>query len=185
MSRIGNAIIQIPTAVTLQVSETLVTVKGPKGELKVQVPQGVKINQENGTISVVLTSNDRGMTAYHGVTRAHLQNAITGVTDGWSKKLELVGVGYRAALSGVNLLLNVGYSHQVTIAPPAGITFQIVEGKVVVMGIDKHMVGEVSAKIREVRKPEPYKGKGIRYLGERVRKKAGKAAKAIGGAPGS
>ena len=120
-----------------------------------------------------------------GYIRANLDNLITGVTKGWTKTLELSGVGYRATVTGADLTLNLGFSHPVTVTPPEGIQFAAAEGKIVVSGRDKQLVGQVAAKIRELKKPEPYKGKGIKYLGEHIRKKAGKAAKAIGGAPGA
>jgi large subunit ribosomal protein L6 len=185
MSRIGNTIIIVPKEVTVSAVGASVVVKGPKGELRMTVPAHIRVNIADGKIEVKRTSDDKPTRALHGYVRANLDNLVTGVTKGWTKTLELSGVGYRAAVTGVNLTLNVGFSHPVTIAPPAGIQFAVHEGKIVVSGKDKQLVGEVAAKIRAIKKPEPYKGKGIKYEGEHIRKKAGKAAKAIGGAPGA
>jgi large subunit ribosomal protein L6 len=185
MSRIGNAIIIVPKEATVTVEDTLVVVKGPKGELRMIVPPRVRVKVADGKIKVERASEDKPTRALHGYVRANLNNFITGVTKGWTKTLELSGVGYRAAVTGENLTLNLGFSHPITVVPPAGIQFAAQEGKIVVSGRDKQLVGEVTAKIRELKKPEPYKGKGIKYEGEHIRKKAGKAAKAIGGAPGA
>jgi large subunit ribosomal protein L6 len=143
------------------------------------------VNIVDGKIEVKRSGNDKPTKALHGYVRANLDNLITGVTKGWTRVLELSGVGYRAAVTGANLTLNLGFSHPVTVVPPEGIQFSAAEGKIVVSGRDKQLVGQVAAKIREIKKPEPYKGKGIKYQGEHIRKKAGKAAKAIGGAPGA
>lgn len=185
MSRIGNTIVTIPNSVTVAVEDRRMKVAGPKGELTVPVPQGITVALEGATLAATRTRNDKKVKALHGTTIALLKNAITGVTTGWTKQLELSGVGYRVALSGTDLTLNVGFSHPVTIKPPVGITFAVVEGKIVVSGIDKYLVGQVAASVRGIKPPEPYKGKGIRYVGERIRKKAGKSAKAVGGAPGA
>lgn len=181
MSRIGNMPITIPQNVTVTVSGSAVSVKGPKGEATYELPHGITLSQEAGVITVASTRRDRPGKALHGFVRAHLANEITGVHQGFTKVLELVGVGYRAAVQGTSLVLNVGFSHPVTITPPPGVTFTIQEGKVVVSGMNKQVVGQVAANVRAVKKPEPYKGKGIRYQGEHIRKKAGKAAKAVGG----
>lgn len=159
-------------------------VTGPKGELRIDIPPGITVSQENMHLTIARKGNDKPMRALHGFVRSELKNAVIGVTAGWSKTLELSGVGFRATNNGENLVLTVGFSHPVTIVPPKGITLNVVEGKIVVSGVSRQMVGQVAAKIRAVKKPEPYKGKGIKYQGERIRKKAGKAAKAIGGAPG-
>jgi len=185
MSRIGNAIIIVPKEVSVTAEGTLVVVKGPKGELHMTVPAHISVNIADGKIEVERKGEDKRTRALHGYVRANLANLVTGVTMGWTKILELSGVGYRAAVTGVNLILNLGFSHPVTVTPPAGIQFAVNEGKIVVSGRDKQLVGQVAAGIRELKKPEPYKGKGIKYEGEHVRKKAGKAAKAIGGAPGA
>ncbi len=185
MSRIGNAIIIVPKEVALTVDDGRVAVKGPKGELVVAVPAGTTVSSGPEGVSVARTSETKAAKALHGFVRAHLANAITGVSKGWTKTLELSGVGYRAMVTGGDLVLTVGFSHPITVSPPAGITFTIMDGKINILGIDKHAVGQIAATIREYKKPEPYKGKGIKYSGEYIRKKAGKAAKAIGGAPGA
>lgn len=185
MSRIGNAIISIPKEATVTVNGADVVVRGPKGELSMKVPSGVTVSQKDGNIVVTRKGDEKAMKSLHGYVRAELNNSILGVTKGWSRVLELAGVGYRASLTGTDLTLNLGFSHPVVVKPPAGITFASAEGKITVSGTDKQMVGQVAAKIRELKKPEPYKGKGIKYQGEHIRKKAGKAAKAVGGAPGA
>lgn len=185
MSRIGNAIIVVPKEVTVSQTGAGVAVKGPKGELTLQVPAGITVSSKEGTISVTRKGDEKAMRAIHGYVRAQLANFVEGVTRGWTKTLELAGVGYRAALTGTDLTLNLGFSHPVVVKPPEGIQFAASEGKITVTGADKQLVGEVAAKIRELKKPEPYKGKGIKYQGEHIRKKAGKAAKAVGGAPGA
>jgi len=184
MSRIGNTIIIVPKEVTVSAVGASVVVKGPKGELRMTVPAHIRVNIADGKIKVERKGEDKPTRALHGYVRANLANLVTGVTKGWTKTLELSGVGYRAAVTGVNLTLNLGFSHPVTVAPPAGIQFAVHEAKIVVSGRDKQLVGEVAAKIRAIKKPEPYKGKGIKYEGEHIRKKAGKAAKAVGGMPG-
>lgn len=183
MSRIGNAIISIPSDATVTITGHTVMVKGTKGELTMHVPKGISVSQSEQALVVKRSGDARDMRAMHGYVRAQLANYIHGVTKGWSKTLELTGVGYRAAVTGVDLTLNLGFSHPVVVKPPQGIQFQVVEGKIVVSGPSKQLVGEVAAKIRALKKPEPYKGKGIKYQGEYIRKKAGKAAKAVGGAP--
>lgn len=185
MSRIGKSPVIVPKDVTLTLSADTVSVKGPKGELIVMIPSGIGIKQEGDVVTAERLRNDRTARAAHGTVVALLKNAVTGVTKGWSKQLELSGVGYRAALSGVNVSLNVGFSHPVVVAPPAGITFSVADTKITVSGIDKYLVGQTAATIRGVRPPEPYKGKGIKYTGEHIRRKAGKSAKAVGGAPGA
>jgi len=184
MSRIGKQPILI-TSASVTMDGGVVTIKGPKGERVIHIPVGLAVSLKEGAIVVSRKIDDRHLRALHGFFRSELQNAIVGVTSLWTKELELVGVGYRATMSGSNIVLTVGFSHPVTITPPAGITLSMEEGKIVVTGIDKRLVGEVAASIRAVKKPEPYKGKGIKYVGERVRRKAGKSAKAVGGAPGA
>jgi len=156
-----------------------VKVKGPKGELSSVFTPRLNLVQENGEVRVERTSEDRESRSLHGLTRSLLNNMVVGVKDGYTKNLEILGVGYRAALDGKVLVLNVGFSHQVRLTPPEGITYAV-EGnnRVAVTGINKQVVGEEAARIRGVRPPEPYKGKGIRYAGEAVRRKAGKAGKA-------
>ena len=181
MSRIGKTPIEIPQGVTITKDGSELVVKGPKGELRGPLPEGVDMMISGSVCTISCIKTDTKHLALHGFTRATLFNLVKGVTVGWTKTLELAGVGFRAAITNMNLVLTVGFSHEVTIAPPSGITFAITEGKIVVSGIDKQLVGQVAANIRNVKKPEPYKGKGIKYLGEHIRKKAGKSAKAIGG----
>ncbi|MBI5619427.1 50S ribosomal protein L6 [Candidatus Gottesmanbacteria bacterium] len=182
MSRIGNAPITVPNQVAISVEKSTVNVVGPKGELCLSIPSGIGVTQSDGTVRIVRKGADGAM---HGLLRAQLANALIGVTKGWTKTLELSGVGYRAVMAGADVTIAIGFSHPVTVKPPAGITFTIQENTIVVSGTDKQLVGQVAAGIRAIKKPEPYKGKGIKYAGEHIRKKAGKAAKAIGGAPGA
>ena len=178
MSRIGKQPIAIPDGVTVEVGDGLVTVRGPGGELSQRVDRDMKVTVVDGEVRVERPSDEREHRSLHGLTRSLIANMVEGVTKGYEKRLEIQGVGYRAALKGSDLELQVGFSHPVTVTPPAGIEFEVpAPNRIVVRGIDKQMVGEVTANIRKVRKPEPYKGKGIRYEGEYVRKKAGKAAK--------
>jgi large subunit ribosomal protein L6 len=181
MSRIGKAPIELPTGVTVQTDALAITVNGPKGTLTMDLPGGVNLKNEGSVIHVENTISGKNADAIHGFVRATLANMVKGVSVGWTRSLELSGVGYRAAVSGSTLTLTVGFSHPVVVEPPAGVTFAIVEGKIIVSGIDKQVVGQTAAKIRDVKKPEPYKGKGIKYTGEYIRKKAGKTAKAVGG----
>jgi len=177
MSRIGKKPIDVPAGVFVSVDPGRVTVSGPKGELRQVVPTRIGISQEDGTI-VVTRPTERGEDrALHGLTRTLIANMVQGVTDGFEKRLEIQGVGYRAAMSGTDLELQVGYSHSVKIKPREGISFEVpIPTQVIVRGIDKQMVGQTAAEIRKVRPPEPYKGKGIRYEGEFVRRKVGKRA---------
>ena len=178
MSRIGKQPITVPQGVDVAVADSRVTVKGPRGQLEQSFHRDLRIILDDGTLKVERPDDEREHRSLHGLTRTLIANMVEGVTNGYEKRLEIVGVGYRAALKGTSLELSVGYSHPVTFPPPAGIEFEVpAPNRVVVRGIDKQMVGEVAAEIRQVRKPEPYKGKGIRYEGEYVRKKAGKAAK--------
>jgi large subunit ribosomal protein L6 len=180
MSRIGGKPITVPSGVTITIgNDNTVTVKGPKGELSGNLSPKMLISQEDGTVIVARPNEERENKALHGLTRTLLNNMVVGVTGGYTKNLESHGVGYRAQMSGKNLVLNVGFSHPVQMVPPEGITFAVeANTRVSVSGIDKQLVGEQAAKIRIVRPPEPYKGKGIRYAGEYVRRKAGKAGKA-------
>ncbi|HZQ03512.1 MAG TPA: 50S ribosomal protein L6 [Gaiellaceae bacterium] len=177
MSRIGKRPIDVPAGVLVSIDAGRVTVSGPKGELRQVVPQRISIEQGDGQI-VVSRPTERGEDrALHGLTRTLVANMVEGVTNGFEKRLELQGVGYRAALAGANLELQVGYSHPVRIAPRQGIEFEVpTPTEIVVRGIDKQVVGQTAAEIRKVRPPEPYKGKGIRYQGEFVRRKVGKRA---------
>ena len=177
MSRIGKQPIELPAGVNVAISPGRVQVNGPLGELSQSVPARMQISQEDTTL-VVKRPTERGDDrALHGLTRSLLSNMVEGVTKGFEKRLELQGVGYRAALRGTDLELNVGFSHPVVIKPPQGISFEVPEAtSVLVKGIDKQQVGEIAAQVRKVRPPEPYKGKGIRYEGEYVRRKVGKRA---------
>ncbi|TME06820.1 MAG: 50S ribosomal protein L6 [Chloroflexi bacterium] len=188
MSRIGRAPIPVPPKVQVNWSDgNLVTVKGPRGELSYQVDPELSLKLEDGVLSVSRPSDSKEHKAKHGLYRTLVNNMVVGVTNGYTKQLEIHGVGYRAAKIGENLVVQVGYSHPVEVQPPQGISFTI-DGvdpatkatKISVNGIDKQLVGEVAANIRRIRKPEPYKGKGIRYTGEAIRRKAGKAGK-VGG----
>lgn len=178
MSRIGRKPIVIPNGVTVTLDNTLITVKGPKGTLSRQLHKDMKINVESNEITVERPSDNKLHRSLHGTTRSVVANMVAGVTEGYSKNLELVGVGYRANKTGNKLVLNVGYSHPVEINPDQGIEFDVpAQNKIIVKGIDKELVGATAAKIREVRLPEPYKGKGIKYEGERILRKEGKAGK--------
>lgn len=179
MSRIGKQPIAIAKNVELSIDGGTVRVKGPKGELVRTFPEGIGVALEDGKAVVTRPNDEKQSRALHGLSRSLLNNMVIGVSDGFTKTLELQGVGYRATQAGPAISLAVGYSHPVEVSPPDGIQLEV-EGttKVHVRGIDKELVGQVAANIRKVRKPEPYKGKGIRYLGEYVRRKAGKAGKA-------
>jgi large subunit ribosomal protein L6 len=177
MSRIGKQPIEIPDGVNVAVDPGRVTVNGPLGELTQNVPARILIEKEDGQLLVKRPTERGDDRALHGLTRSLVANMVEGVTNGFEKRLEIQGVGYRAALRGTALELNVGYSHPVVIDAPAGITFEVpVQNEIIVKGIDKQQVGEIAAEVRDVRKPEPYKGKGIRYRGEYVRRKVGKRA---------
>ena len=178
MSRIGRLPIPVPAGVTVDIDGQLVTVKGPKGELVHEVPAPVEVTLEDGHVLVSRPNDERDSRSLHGLTRTLIFNNIVGVTEGYRKDLEVVGTGYRVASKGESVEFALGFSHPVTFDPPAGITFTV-EGssKLTVSGIDKQVVGEIAAQIRKLRKPEPYKGKGVRYAGEVVRRKAGKSGK--------
>jgi large subunit ribosomal protein L6 len=177
MSRIGRQPIDVPAGVLVSVDPGRVTVSGPKGELRSVVPARMNIELEDGVITVSRPTERGEDRALHGLTRSLVANMVEGVTNGFEKRLEIQGVGYRAAMSGTNLELQVGYSHSVRITPRQGIEFEVpAPNQVIVRGIDKQMVGQTAAEIRKVRAPEPYKGKGIRYEGEYVRRKVGKRA---------
>ncbi|MEK4427464.1 50S ribosomal protein L6 [Solibacillus sp. FSL K6-1523] len=179
MSRVGKKIIEVPANVTIEFKpENVVTVKGPKGELTDQFHQDMKIVQEGNTLTVVRPSDSKEHRTNHGTTRALLANMVTGVSEGFSRSLELIGVGYRAQLQGNKLVLNVGYSHPVEFTPEQGLEVEVPSNtKVIIKGISKERVGALASNIRQVRPPEPYKGKGIRYEGEFVRRKEGKTGK--------
>lgn len=176
MSRIGKAPVEVPDRVEIDISGQAVRVKGPKGELTVPVGRGVEVRQEDGSLVVERASDAPEHRAMHGLTRSLLQNAVTGVTDGFTKTLQIQGVGYRGSLQGRDINLQVGYSHPVMISPREGIDFEMPNATtIVVRGIDKQQVGQMAAEIRRARPPEPYKGKGIRYSDEQIRRKVGKA----------
>ncbi|MBE7557093.1 MAG: 50S ribosomal protein L6 [Anaerolineales bacterium] len=180
MSRIGRLPVVVPKGVTVDINKNSVVVKGPKGELQRDFPPEIELKQEDGQVVATRNSEHRTHRAKHGLTRALLNNMITGVSTGFKRQLYIEGVGYKAAVEGKKLVLNVGYSHNVVFEPPQGISFEVDKtGRdLTVTGIDKELVGEISARIRRTRGPEPYKGKGIRYSGEKIRRKAGKAGKA-------
>lgn len=178
MSRIGRKPIEIPAGVEVKLNGTEITVKGPKGQLTRVLHPAMKVTIENNQILVERPSEKKEHRSLHGTTRSVIANMVEGVTNGFEKRLELVGVGYRASKSGNKVVLSVGYSHPVEVIPEQGIEFEVPENtKVIVKGIDKEQVGAMAAKIREIRKPEPYKGKGIRYENERIRRKEGKTGK--------
>ncbi|MDO5723322.1 MAG: 50S ribosomal protein L6 [Flaviflexus sp.] len=178
MSRIGKQPVTIPAGVEVTIDGQTVTVKGPKGTLTQVIPAPIEVKQEDGAIVVTRPDDERENRSLHGLSRTLIYNNVVGVTEGYTKKLEIVGTGYRVLAKGSDLEFSLGYSHTILFKAPEGISFQV-EGptKLSVNGIDKQQVGEVAATIRKLRKPEPYKGKGVRYAGEHVRRKAGKAGK--------
>ncbi len=179
MSRIGLAPITVPSGVDVSVAGDTVTVKGPKGSLTQTLPPVISVGVDDGTVSVSRVNDERKSKALHGLMRSLVNNMVLGVSEGFRKDLEIVGVGYRANAKGpAKLELSLGYSHSITVDAPEGVTFDVPEPtKIGVLGIDKQIVGQVAAEIRSLRKPEPYKGKGVRYAGERIIRKAGKAGK--------
>jgi len=178
MSRIGRLPIDIPSGVTVTADNGVIAVKGPKGELTLTVASPIEVAIADNQVFVTRPNDERLSRSLHGLTRTLIANQIIGVTEGYTKGLEVVGTGYRVAAKGESLEFALGYSHSITVDPPAGISFTVEgQNKILVSGIDKQAVGEVAANIRKLRKPEPYKGKGIRYAGEVVRRKAGKAGK--------
>ena len=178
MSRIGKLPITVPGSVNVNIDGQNVTIKGPKGELSLEVAEPIRVSLEDGEVLVTRPDDERESRALHGLVRTLLFNNVVGVTEGFVKQLEVVGTGYRVQQKGQGLELSLGFSHPVSFEPPAGITLEV-EGnnKITVRGIDKQVVGEAAANIRKLRRPEPYKGKGVRYAGEVVRRKAGKAGK--------
>jgi large subunit ribosomal protein L6 len=179
MSRVGNSPIPVPSGVEIAIDGSDITVKGPKGTLARRLPGSISIRQEDGQLLVERPDDERQNRALHGLTRSLVNNMVLGVTDGFRKELEIVGVGYRATAKGNNKLeLALGFSHPVNVDAPEGITFEVpTPTQVAVVGVDKELVGQVAANIRSIRKPEPYKGKGVKYRDERILRKAGKAAK--------
>ena len=177
MSRIGNRKIEVPSSVTVTVDNNIVTVKGPKGELSLELNKDITVAQKENTIEVTRSNELKATKAMHGTTNANIANMIKGVTDGFQKGLEIIGVGYRFAVKGTTLVINAGYSHPVELAIPTGLTVESPSNtEIVIKGIDKVLVGKFAAEVRDVRGPEPYKGKGIRYKDEHVRRKEGKKA---------
>ena len=177
MSRIGKKAIEVPAGVTVAIDPGRVMVNGPLGTLQQRVPQRMRIEQEDGSVTVTRPTERGDDRALHGLTRTLIANMVEGVTKGFEKRLELQGVGYRAAIQGADLRLDVGFSHPVVLKAPQGISFEVpTPTEIVVKGIDKQQVGQIAAEVRKVRPPEPYKGKGIRYHGEYVRRKVGKRA---------
>jgi large subunit ribosomal protein L6 len=179
MSRVGKAPIVVPNGVTVTIQGRTVAVKGPKGSLEREIPGEITVRQDEGNLLVERPDDERQNRAFHGLTRALVNNMVVGVTEGYRKQLDIVGVGYRAAAKNPTTLeLALGFSHPVVVNAPAGVTFEVPSPtRIEIVGIDKQMVGQVAANIRSIRKPEPYKGKGVRYVGEHVARKAGKAAK--------
>ena len=179
MSRIGRNPITVPSSVTVSVSSGVVSVKGPNGTMQRVIPEGITLSQEGDQLVVDRLNDETMYRSLHGLTRTLVSNMVVGVTDGWTKELQIIGVGYRAAAGAPGVLdLALGFSHPVKFTAPEGITFEVpAPTRVIIKGADKEVVGQVAATIRKIRKPEPYKGKGVRYLGERVLRKAGKAAK--------
>ncbi len=179
MSRIGRNPITVPSSVSVSVAEGVVTVKGPNGTMHRNIPDGISLAQEGDVLTIDRVNDETMHRSLHGLTRTLVANMVVGVTDGWTRELEIIGVGYRAAAAGPGALdLALGFSHPVKFTAPEGVTFEVpAPTRVIIKGADKEVVGQVAASIRKLRKPEPYKGKGVRYLGERVVRKAGKAAK--------
>jgi large subunit ribosomal protein L6 len=178
MSRIGQAPIMVPAGVDVTIVGTHITVKGPKGTLDREIPGGITIDVEGDTLTCVRPNDEHKSKALHGLVRSLVNNMVLGVTEGFKKELQIVGVGYRAEAQGNDIRLSLGFSHTIDVKAPEGISFELpAQTQVIVSGIDKEVVGQVAANIRSLRKPEPYKGKGVRYLGERVVRKAGKAGK--------
>ena len=178
MSRIGRLPITVPSGVDVTIDGRNVTVTGPKGSLSRALHPDMTLSREDGTLVVTRPTEQKTHKQLHGLTRTLVNNMVVGVTDGYRKGLEITGVGYRAALNGRRLTLNLGYSHPIEIDPPEGISFEVENPtRLAVVGIDKELVGQIAAKVRQTRKPEPYKGKGVRYSGEYIRRKAGKAGK--------
>lgn len=180
MSKIGKLPIELKDSITVTITDSLVQVNGAKGELSYTLPKGIKITKEDTRLLVAREKDSKELRAMWGLARAQVANMVTGVDTGFERKLELQGVGYRAQVQGNDLVLSLGFSHPVKFSPKEGIKISVADNIITIAGINKMLVGELAAKIRAVKEPEPYKGKGIRYVGEIVRRKAGKAAKAVG-----
>ena len=178
MSRIGRMPVTIPSGVDVTINGREVPVTGPKGKLSLEVAEPIEVSKNDGVINVTRPNDEGNVRALHGLSRSLVANMVTGVTEGYRKTLEIVGVGYRVQAKGPNLEFSLGFSHPVTVSPPEGITLRVeTPTRLVVEGIDKQQVGEIAAQIRKLRKPDPYKGKGLRYTGEHIRRKVGKAGK--------
>ncbi len=182
MSKIGKLPIKLSQGVTAEIKNDIVNVTGPKGTISVPLADGVEVKTEGGTLTVFLVEKKNATSAIHGTMRAIIANAVLGVTEGFIRQLEMVGTGYRAEVNGKTLILTIGYSHPVKIEAPDGISFKVEKNMITVEGANKETVGQTAASIRAARPPEPYQGKGIKYVGEIIRRKAGKAAKTVGGA---
>ena len=179
MSRVGKAVITLPKGVTLAVDGPAVNVKGPLGQLSSPLPEGISLEEKDGTIALSRKDDSREQKMVHGMARALLANSVAGVSEGWKRNLELVGVGYRARLAGKEVVFSLGYSHEINFPVPDDVKIQVTDQvRIEVTGIDKQRVGQVSSEIRSLRPPEPYKGKGVKYADEQIRRKAGKAGKA-------
>jgi len=181
MSKIGKLPVNVSEGVTVEISGQDLKVSGVKGSLERKIPKGIKISQEGGTLNLVASPKNKSEASVYGTTRALVNNMVKGVKDGWVKELELVGIGYRAEVVGRDLVLTVGYSHPVKIVAPEGISFKVEKTFITIDGSDRELVGQIAANVRAVRPPEPYKGKGIKYKDEVIKRKAGKAAKATTG----
>lgn len=181
MSRIGKTPIKIPSQVVINLTDTKLSVTGPKGTLEFSLPKEIRITQQNEELVAESQNNSRSDKALHGLVRAMAANMIKGVNEGFKKELELSGVGYRVQVEGDTLNLMIGFSHPVKFKAPPGIKFAVSENRIIIEGADKQLVGEMASQIRRLKPPEPYKGKGIKYVGEKIRRKAGKAAKTVGG----
>lgn len=182
MSKIGKLPIKLSQGATVEIKDGKVTVSGPKGTIVIVLADGIEVKAEGETLTVFLEEKKNATSAIHGTMRAIIANAILGVTEGFSRQLEMVGTGYRAEVNGKTLILTIGYSHPVKIEAPDGISFKVEKNVITIEGANKETVGQIAASIRAVRPPEPYQGKGIKYVGEVIRRKAGKAAKTVGGA---
>jgi len=182
MSKIGKQIINLPTGVTIDVAEKKVSVKGPKGNLELSLPRKIEVKVEGDSVEVLKKGETKQLTALHGTIRSLINNMVKGVTEGFSKQLELIGTGFRAEVSGNTLALTIGFSHQVKLEIPAGISAKVEKNVITVEGVDKIAVGQFAADIRGSRPPEPYKGKGVKYVDEVIRRKPGKAAAKAGAA---
>lgn len=183
VSKIGKKQIQLPAGVSLEGGSGKVVVTGPKGTVTVMITDEIDVKVEGGMVSVLTKGKNKESASEYGTARAKIANAVLGVTGGWSRQLELVGTGYRAEVNGNTLVLTIGYSHPVKIEGPAGISFKVEKSIVTIGGVDRELVGQTAAKVRAVRPPEPYQGKGIKYVDEIIRRKPGKAAKTIGAGP--